>query len=581
MSAGVTAGRRNGAFVGLPSGILVVAPRRARIMGCARPLGATALTGSTPAGQRVGLGAAAAVGLAVVGAAALRLRLLDVPLDRDEGEYAYIGQLLLQGIPPYAQAYNFKLPGIYGAYAVILAAFGPSPAAIHLGLLIVNAATTVLLFSLAARLYNTTVGVSAAVVFAILSLGPRFYGIAGYAEHFVLLPALAGTLLLLRALESKRPLTLVVSGALFGLAFLVKQSGAAFGLFAVTYTLLGGESPGPRGVQRQVRPALAIVGGALLPVAVVWIALAGAGVFDRFWFWTVSYALYYASAVSLAAGATLFVLTGADLLTSSYLVAVGAAVGLSALFWHPEARRRRTFILLFTFFSLVGTSAGLYFRNQYFVLMLPTVALLAGLGADAVARHVAPERPTLRRGLGATLAIVPLVAFLFAERDILWAAPPERVSRELFGLNPFPESIEIGRYLRGRTTAGDRIAVIGSEPEIYFYAGRRAATGYIYMYPLMEYQPYASRMQRQMIEEIEAARPRFVVLVNASASWNVRPQSDRTVFEWWGRYVTNFDRVGFVDILSNQSTTYTWGADAAAYVPKSLVWVAVFERKRP
>jgi hypothetical protein len=68
----------------------------------------------TPVSKRVGLGAAAAVGPAVVGAAALRLRLLDVPLDRDEGEYAYIGQLLLQGIPPYAQAYNFKLPGIYG-----------------------------------------------------------------------------------------------------------------------------------------------------------------------------------------------------------------------------------------------------------------------------------------------------------------------------------------------------------------------------------------------------------------------------------------------------------------------------------
>jgi hypothetical protein len=71
------------------------------------------------------------------------------------------------------------------------------------------------------------------------------------------------------------------------------------------------------------------------------------------------------------------------------------------------------------------------------------------------------------------------------------------------------------------------------------------------------------------------------VLVNASASWNVRPQSDRTVFEWWERYGQNFDRVGFVDIVSDRLTTYTWGADAARYTPKSLVWVAVFERRRP
>ena len=30
----------------------------------------------------------------------VRLRLLGVPLERDEGEYAYMGQLLLKGIPP-------------------------------------------------------------------------------------------------------------------------------------------------------------------------------------------------------------------------------------------------------------------------------------------------------------------------------------------------------------------------------------------------------------------------------------------------------------------------------------------------
>ena len=31
----------------------------------------------------------------------VRIRLLDFPLERDEGEYAYAGQLILQGIPPY------------------------------------------------------------------------------------------------------------------------------------------------------------------------------------------------------------------------------------------------------------------------------------------------------------------------------------------------------------------------------------------------------------------------------------------------------------------------------------------------
>ena len=42
----------------------------------------------------------------------VRLRLIDVPLDRDEGEYALTAWLLTQGVPPYLAAYTMKLPGM-------------------------------------------------------------------------------------------------------------------------------------------------------------------------------------------------------------------------------------------------------------------------------------------------------------------------------------------------------------------------------------------------------------------------------------------------------------------------------------
>ena len=67
---------------------------------------------------------------------AIRIRLLGIPLERDEGEYAYSGQLMLQGIPPYKLAYNMKFPGTYAAYAAIMAIFGQTIAGIHFGLLL-------------------------------------------------------------------------------------------------------------------------------------------------------------------------------------------------------------------------------------------------------------------------------------------------------------------------------------------------------------------------------------------------------------------------------------------------------------
>src|SRR5919198_605237 len=71
----------------------------------------------------------------------VRLRLLDIPLERDEGEYAYAGQLILQRIPPYQLAYNLKFPGTYAAYALMMSLFGQTIRGIHTGLLVINVLT--------------------------------------------------------------------------------------------------------------------------------------------------------------------------------------------------------------------------------------------------------------------------------------------------------------------------------------------------------------------------------------------------------------------------------------------------------
>ena len=84
--------------------------------------------------------------LALLFVVIVRIRLLATPLERDEGEFAYGGQLMLQGLPPYQLFYNMKFPGIYAAYALLMALFGQSASGIHLGLLVVNIAGILLLY---------------------------------------------------------------------------------------------------------------------------------------------------------------------------------------------------------------------------------------------------------------------------------------------------------------------------------------------------------------------------------------------------------------------------------------------------
>src|SRR3954465_10067048 len=90
---------------------------------------------------------------------ALRFHLRNIPLERDEGEYAYAGQLMLQGIPPYKLAYNMKLPGTYGAYALIMAVFGQTTVGIHIGLILVNAVTVIVIYKLGRQIFGRVCGI--------------------------------------------------------------------------------------------------------------------------------------------------------------------------------------------------------------------------------------------------------------------------------------------------------------------------------------------------------------------------------------------------------------------------------------
>jgi 4-amino-4-deoxy-L-arabinose transferase-like glycosyltransferase len=519
----------------------------------------------------------------------VRVRLLDVPLDRDEGEYAYMGQLLLRGIPPYVAAYNMKMPGVYGVHAFILGCFGETPAAVHAGLLIATLLTAVLVFALCRSIQGTLAGIAAATLFTTLALNPRLHGLAGYAEHYVLPFAVAGALALIHAVRQGRLSGMAIAGLLFGLAAVVKQSGAAFLLFAIAYVAL--TSPE---IQTATRRLSTVVSGATLPVVIVGITLAASGAFPQFWFWTVQYAGQYVTQPSLIDGVQNFARTGSELVPGSWPVVLLGACGLVVLLngvrnpttaRAPDDTRHRIqfetpamFLVLLLAASVLGMSAGLYFRHQYFLLLAPVLALLGGIASEALVTHALSARWHAAALAAAACLGIPAGFLCMYEARVFFAETPTEVSRDIYGLNPFAEAVEVSRYIRERSNPTDTIAVIGSEPQIYFYARRTAATGYIYMYPLMEIQAYAEQMQADMIREIEAARPAYLVFVNVPTSWLLRPEPARTIVAWLNEYWRQFDRVGVADIQVPR-TEYRWDGEAREYAPKSPYSVMVFRRK--
>lgn len=506
---------------------------------------------------------------------AIRWGLVDVPLERDEGEFAAGAQLLLDGSGLYQHLHTMKLPGVHAVYAVILSLFGHSVAAIHLGLLLVNGATTVLVFLLAGHLFEAAGRVAAAACFAVLSLSPSVQGSSANAEHFVLVPAVGGLLLVLQTVAQPRRRYAFVGGLLLGLGILMKQHGAAFvgcagALLAAQHWLSGWSWSRCRDL------CLWLVAGAALPYALICLATLWSGDFGTFWFWTFKYAATYASAKGPMEAWSALVRQVSQVIAAMPLIWALALLGLIACVRQDDMRQRRSFLWLLAASSFVAILPGLHFRPHYFVLTLPVVALLVGLLVSLSARGLERRSMALRAVPMLVLAVC-LAASIYSHRSLLFDMTPTEVSRTMYGRNPFVESVHIGRFIGQHTSAQDRIAILGSEPQIAFYADRRSATAYIYMYELMEEHALAPAMQEEMVAQIESAAPAMVVFVSNHLSWIHREGSPKQLLTWFQAYQRHYEVVGLADMLPD-GTQYRWGADARRG-PESPVWVAVFRRR--
>jgi hypothetical protein len=495
----------------------------------------------------------------------VRLRLLSTPLERDEGEYALGGELILRGEPFYSRLHTMKLPGTHAAYALAMSVFGHTTEGVHLGLLAAGLAATGLVFLLGRRLADATVGAFAAAAYAALSLSPSVLGLSAHATQFVVVAALGGLVLLERAVAARGTWTLAAAGLCLGLAPVMKQAGAAFVVFGAA-RLVFAERP------RSARRLGLFAAAAAAPTALTLAWVAAAGDYEVFRFWTVDYGRAYSAETGLAAGARIFAGTFPSVAAPGALLWVAAGVGLAARAWDERARASAAYLGGLAAVSFAATCPGLFFREHYFVVLLPAVALLAAVCLRSL------DRWRLGRVVAPALAALALAQPFAARADVLFRLSPPLASRATYRQNPFPEAVAVGDWLRANSAADDRVAVLGSEPEILFYADRRSATGYPYLYPLTENQPYAAAMERDMIGGLDRSEPRFVVLVDVPISWLRQGPGGQALIDWFRRHRPAFDLVMSVDVREDASAPIQLG-DGAERAAAPKLRLAVYRRR--
>src|SRR5207248_11238730 len=173
--------------------------------------------------------------------------------------------------------------------------------------------------------------------------------------------------------------------------------------------------------------------------------------------------------ISISDAPRIFLHSVRDAIGPSWPIWILAGVGLLICPFDRLTRRRAGFLLGLLVSSILGLCAGFYFRSHYFILLLPAVALFAGVAINNISNILHRQITAVR--FFPLLLLASCAAFLvFAQRDLFFLVSPIEASRTIYAGNAFPKTIIVSEYVRDHTNPSDTIAVAGSEPQIYFYS---------------------------------------------------------------------------------------------------------------
>jgi len=465
---------------------------------------------------------------------AIRIPLLNIPLDRDEGGYAYIAWRMDFGEQLYRDWIDQKPPGVFWIYHVALSLPMDATQAVHFMAMLFSVASACALFWLAMRYTTPFWAMTAAVMFGILSADPLVEGTSANTELFMLLPLILSLIALLAATRKRNGgFTLaLLAGALTGAAIAFKQVAIVnWPLLVFGYWLL---VEGTRRLGRTV----AFAAWSAIGTASVWAFIAlyfqlhhelHGLIYNVF-----THNLGYVETLSWKDRLESCMLALHGIYVSEAALWIFSAAGLFAL-WKGGRHRILLFVAAWSATSLAGVCMSGYFFRHYFEQLLPALCLAAALGAEAIAQagfwKTAPQ--TTRR---AVLCIALLALPLTVAAPFLFVYTPREAVREIYPGNAlFADMPELGKRIAALTHPTDRVFMFGADPEALFYARRISATRYIFLLPLYGSYGDADALQKQTAAEVSASAPTAAVYLPNQMFFD--PGDDQYFTNWSKAYL--------------------------------------------
>ena len=512
----------------------------------------------------------------------IRSNFFEIPFERDEGAYGYYGKLLLEGKTPYIDFYEQKFPGIFYFYALMVGVFGATVKGLHVGFMLLNMATIVVLYFAGRKLFNPIAGLIGAITFAIVSMTPNLSGFTVQSEHGVAFFISLGILLYARTLEKKSWISYFLMGLAMGAAIMVKTSGVFLvlwgGLALVVDFIFSEKRTFPEFLKRVVSYSVAV----FAVVGILFLVMAVKGSFDQMMYWSFEIPKRYVSRIKWEDGKQYLDYTYKAITTDYKFFWMHAAAMLISVFVKGIRWPLKLVMILLLALSVLTVFPGFYFYGHYWIQILPGLSIAAAFTCytllTLLKSGLKVDQRKIRYGYLGVFTIIMLV-HLNKKKDYYFNPNYDRILRTVYGNNPFPETKRIADYINANSTRDDQIVSIGSEPQIYFYTGKNCPSRHAYFSAIVDQVEEHHQWQREFVEDVSKANPRYIVFYNHPISLMVQPDTDKFVWEWYDKYIQNYHMVGCVEMIDGyMNSNYYWHEQLNNFKPQSQMLIYIYER---
>jgi 4-amino-4-deoxy-L-arabinose transferase-like glycosyltransferase len=463
----------------------------------------------------------------------LRMKFWNQPFEMDEGLHAYMGWGMLRGLVPFKDMYNTKPPGIYALHSLLFLFVKPSALNIKVFASIYTLGTVLAVFTVARKVAGETAGLLAALLFGIFSSGPNIQGGGVNSEVFMVLPYTLAVLSLAEAVATGKSRHYLFMGIWTGLACTIKQVAAVNLFWVASYLILRlWRARKGAGVFKLLENGFWVATG----VVVAWVPFIAYfylnDAMSKFYFWMVSANFQYIgdgyqglSSLTLFLSRTKSILSENGLLWLLALIGIG--VGRKEFQWsvstsHSNELRKDYWILMATWplCSFLGVALGGRFFPHYYIQMIPSLAVLGGVGFMCLVHTVRAQGiALLRRPIGlATTLVLAWALLLFVKTDAPYYLSYNgvQISFHQYRSPLFSVTRFIGNYLKDHTQPEDLIYVWAVNPEINFYALRKSPSPFL-IHVDFDHIPW--NPHKEIISSLRRKPPKYIVAMHTMSGF--------------------------------------------------------------